>query len=102
VKRERSVRIAGPAAEEFTEAVRWYEARRPHLGAELYDAVNATIEGIERQPEIGATAYEGPKSRRVSVARFPYHVVYRLEEDAIVILAIAHMKRRPGFWKHRS
>jgi len=36
------------------------------------------------------------------VARFPYHVVYRLEDDEIVILAIAHMKRRPGFWKHRS
>jgi hypothetical protein len=61
VRRERGVRIAGLASEEFTEAVRWYETRRPGLGAELYDAVNATIEGIERQPEIGATAYEDPK-----------------------------------------
>ena len=102
MKGERSVRIAGPASEEFTEAVRWYETRRPGLGAELYDAVNATIEGIERQPEIGATTYDDPKSRRILVARFPYHVVYRLEDDEIVILAIAHMKRRPGFWKHRS
>jgi plasmid stabilization system protein ParE len=102
VRRERDVRIAGPASEEFTEAVRWYETRRPGLGAELYDAVKATIEGIERQPEIGATAYEDAKSRRVLVARFPYHVIYRLEDGEIVILAIAHMKRRPGFWKHRS
>jgi len=38
---------------------------------ELYDAVNSTIEGIERQPEIGATANEDPGSRRVLVARFP-------------------------------
>ena len=102
MRRERGVRIAGPASEEFTEAVRWYESRRPGLGAELYDAVKATIESIERQPEIGATAYEDPKSRRVLVARFPYHVVYRLEDDEILILAIVHMKRRPGFWKHRS
>ena len=102
MKHERGVRIAGPATKEFTEAVRWYETRRPSLGAELYDAVTATIDGIERQPEIGATAYVDPKSRRVPVARFPYHVVYRLENDEIVILAIAHMKRRPGFWKHRS
>jgi len=102
VRRERGVRIAGPASEEFSEAVRWYESRRPGLGAELYDAVKATIESIERQPEIGATAYEDTKSRRVLVTHFPYHVVYRLEDAEIVILAIAHMKRRPGFWKHRS
>ena len=102
MNRERHVRIAGPASEEFTEAVRWYETRRPGLGAELYDAVNATIDGIERQPKIGATAYEDPNSRRMLVAGFPYHVVYRLEHDEIVILAIAHMKRRPGFWKQRN
>jgi len=102
VRRERGVRIAAAATEEFTEAVRWYETRRPGLGAELYDAVNATIDGIERQPEIGATAYVDPKSRRMPVDRFPYHVVYRIENDEIAILAIAHMKRRPGFWKHRS
>ena len=87
MNRERHVRIAGPASEEFTEAVRWYETRRPGLGAELYDAVNAT---------------EDPNSRRMLVAGFPYHVVYRLEHDEIVILAIAHMKRRPGFWKQRN
>ncbi len=102
MSRKRGLRIAGPASEEFIDAVRWYETRRPGLGADLYDAVNATIEGIERQPEIGAADYADPKSRRVLVARFPYHVVYRLEHDEIVILAIAHMKRRPGFWKHRS
>ena len=102
MRRERGVRIAGPASEEFTEAVRWYESRRPGLGAELYDAVKATIESIERQPEIGATAYEDAKSRRVLVTHFPYQVVYRLEDAEIVILAIAHLKRRPGFWKHRS
>ena len=71
MKRERGVRIAAAATEEFTEAVRWYETRRPGLGAELYDAVNATIDGIERQPEIGATAYVDPKSRRMPVVAFP-------------------------------
>jgi plasmid stabilization system protein ParE len=102
VRGKRGLRIAGPASEEFTEAVRWYETRRPGLGADLYDAVNAAIEGIERQPEIGTTAYADPRSKRVLVSRFPYHVVYRLQPDEIVILAIAHMKRRPGFWKHRG
>ena len=102
MNRERRLQIAAAATEEFTEAVRWYETRRPGLGAELYDAVNATIDGIERQPNIGATAYEDHKSRRILVAGFPYYVVYRLEQDEVVILAIAHMKRRPGFWNHLS
>jgi plasmid stabilization system protein ParE len=102
VNRKRGLQIAGPASEEITEAVRWYEARRPGLGADLYDAVNATIAGIERQPEIGAAEYADRLSRRILVSRFPYHVVYRLKDDEIVILAIAHVKRRPGYWKHRT
>ena len=61
---------------------------------------NGTIERIERQPEIGAADYADRVSRRVLVSGFPYHVVYRLADDAIVILAIAHMKRRPGYSKH--
>ena len=102
MKRERGLRIAEAASEELTEAIGWYETRRLGLGADLYEAVKATIEGIERQPEIGQIHYADRESRRVLVARFPYHVVYRLERDEIIILAIAHMKRRPGFWKHRS
>ena len=102
MKRRRTVRIIDAAAQELTEAVRWYETTRPSLGADLYDAVKATIDGIERQPEIGSTDYADRSSRRVMVARFPYHVVYRLHGEDIVILAIAHMKRRPGFWKRRA
>jgi hypothetical protein len=45
-----------PAAEELTEAVRWYEHRRPGWGGKLFDAVTKTIERIQRHPEIVATA----------------------------------------------
>ena len=98
----RGVRISEPASDELTNAVRWYETRRPGLGAELFDAVDVSIEGIERQPEIGTAAYPDPRTRRVLVARFPYQIVYRLDQNEIMVLAIAHMKRRPGYWKHRS
>ena len=98
----RGVRIIEPASDEFTAAVRWYETRRPGLGAELFDAVVATIELIERQPEIGTAAYPDPQTRRVLVVRFPYQVVYRLDESEIAVVAIAHLKRRPEYWKDRS
>jgi hypothetical protein len=54
------------------------------------------------QPEIGSTAIDDQQTRRLFVLRFPYQIIYRLDQDAIVILAIAHVKRRPGFWKHRD
>lgn len=102
MKRRRNVKFVDAASQEFTAAVRWYEATRPGLGADLYDAVGATIASIERRPEIGTADYADRSSRRVIVARFPYHVVYRLHGEDIVILAVAHMKRRPGFWKHQA
>jgi plasmid stabilization system protein ParE len=68
----------------------------------LFDAVVESIASIERQPEIGAALYSDPQTRRVLVVRYPYQVVYRLEENEIVVVAIAHLKRRPGYWKHRS
>jgi plasmid stabilization system protein ParE len=98
----RRVRIAEPASDELTAAVRWYESRRPGLGADLFDAVTATIELTVRQPEIGTAAYPNLQLRRLLVEGFPYQVVYRLDEVDIVVVAIAHLKRRPGYWKHRD
>ncbi|MBX9927149.1 MAG: type II toxin-antitoxin system RelE/ParE family toxin [Hyphomicrobiaceae bacterium] len=39
--------------------------------------------------------------RRSLLTRFPYHIIYRVEDDAIRIYAVAHLKRRPGYWRRR-
>ena len=98
----RPIRSSEPASDEFSEAVRWYEARRSGLGGEFFDAVTAALSLIETNPEIGTTISADGQTRRVLVARFPYQVVYRLRPTEIVIAAIAHLKRRPGYWKHRN
>ncbi|WP_407936397.1 hypothetical protein [Limnochorda pilosa] len=41
-------------------------------------------------------------TRRVLVRGFPYQVVYHLRPDEIVIVAVAHLKRRPGYWRNRT
>jgi len=97
----RFVRFSEPASQELAEAVHWYETRRAGLGGELFDAVVATVTLIETSPEIGQTISTDGHTRRTLVARFPYHVVYRLRPTEIVIVAIAHLKRRPGYWKNR-
>ena len=99
---KRTVRVTEPASDELAAAVRWYETRRPGLGVELFDAIVASIELIEQQPEIGTAAFPDPETRRLLVARFPYQIVYLLDQSEVVVVAIAHLKRRPRYWKHRS
>jgi plasmid stabilization system protein ParE len=97
----RIVRNLKAARDEFAAAVRWYEEQRPGLGGEFFDAVVHATSLIQAQPEIGAPSPDR-RTRRVLVQRFPYQVVYRISADEIVIVAIAHLKRRPGYWKRRA
>ena len=97
----RPVRTSELASDELTEAVRWYEARRSGLGGELFDVVAAAISLVETNPDIGTMISGDSLTRRVLVPRFPYQVVYRLRPTEIVVVAVVHLKRRPGYWKNR-
>ena len=95
------VRIAPPASDEFTEAVRWYEGKRVGLGGEFYDAVLHTVGVVREYRDIGV-AVGGPHPyRQLLVDGFPYTLIYRERIDDLYIVAIAHASRRPGYWKQR-
>ena len=94
-------RFGTPASAELAEAVRWYENRRAGLGADFYDTVVRTIERIQAHPEIGAPRSGRLPNREFRVNRFPYKVVYRVRDEDIYVVAIAHTSRRPGYWQHR-
>jgi plasmid stabilization system protein ParE len=96
----RRIRAAKPASEELTAAVAWYERQRPGLGRQFYEATLATVDRILDNPEAGPIFGASP-TRRMLVSGFPYQVVYRLTGEDIRILAFAHLKRRPDFWRHR-
>ena len=98
----RTLRSSELASEELLEAVRWYESQRAGLGADFYEAVLATLSLLESHDEAGVVVGGDPRTRRLLVDRFPYQVVYRLREADIVIVAFAHLKRRPGYWKRRG
>jgi plasmid stabilization system protein ParE len=98
----RALRSSQPASEELAEAVSWYEAQRTGLGTEFFDAILATLALLESHEETGTPVGDDPRTRRLLVARFPYQVVYRLRSTEIVIVAFAHLKRRPGYWKQRT
>ena len=95
------VQFSEDASAELVAAIRWYEVRRAGLGGELYDAVNRTVALIETHPDIGTLRTRRPPSRQLAVPRFPYKVVYRVRDDGVYVVALAHASRRPGYWKHR-
>jgi plasmid stabilization system protein ParE len=97
----RSIRILRSASQELEEATHWYEKQRRGLCRDLFRAVYSAVESIAVHPRKGDPALDAPEFRRVLVARFPYQVVYRVDAKEIVIVAFAHLRRRPGFWKHR-
>jgi plasmid stabilization system protein ParE len=71
----------------------------PGLGKSFAAEVENTISLVRRFPEAGAPDEIG--CRRVLVARFPDSVVYRQMPDAILVIAVAHQRRRPGYWRRR-
>ena len=96
------IRTVSPATRELTEAVTWYESKHRGLGAELLDEVARTISHLQANPESGVALSFDQNTRRLLVPRFPYQVVYRVRPHEIVIVALAHSKRRPGYWTNRA
>lgn len=98
------VRFEDEADVEYRLAGRWYEERREHLGIEFFDAVDAAIKQILEMPRAGNLVPGVPSDlpvRRRAVTRFPYHVIYLETATDIRILAVAHDRRKPGYWRER-
>jgi plasmid stabilization system protein ParE len=92
------------ASGELAEARLWYERRRAGLGLVFLEAIDAALEFIAGFPEAGSPVTDVPRDlgvRRVPVRRFPFHVVYLELPGVIRILAFAHDRRLPGYWRSR-
>lgn len=87
------------ALEEAEEAARWYARRSPIAAAGFSEAFALAIWQIEQTPN--AWPQHEWNTRRLLLRRYPYHVIYRAGSDRIVIVAVAHTSRRPGYWRDR-
>ena len=89
-----------PAArQDFFEALEYYEGSQQGLGAAFAKEVYATIQRILYFPE--AWSKLSRNTRRCLTNRFPYGVVYHVMKEEILIVAIAQLNRKPGYWKER-
>jgi plasmid stabilization system protein ParE len=87
------------AEEEFREAVCYYEREAPGVGLRFIVEVRRGVAFITENP-FAAVGF-GSGIRRKVLKHFPYSLIYAVEAELIVIVAVAHQKRRPRYWRGR-
>lgn len=88
------------AQAEFGEAAIYYEDQVEGLGERFVTRIEAAAARILTNPLLPPCFDR--KCRKIRTEKFPYLVIYRVKEDHVQILAIAHTSRRPGYWKERA
>ena len=94
------VALLPPAQLELDEAFAWYESQVVGLGYGFLDELNravrlaATFPALYQQINLGI--------RRCLLNRFPYGLIYGVDDEMIVIVAVAHIKRLPNYWLDRT
>lgn len=100
----RTALILEEAAEEAVEAIAWYESECPGLGLEFAEAIHQAITAIEEDiiplaplPLVSARL----DAKRLLLQKFPYDIVTIERDGNIIVVAIAHQTRKPGYWRKR-
>ncbi len=87
------------ALEEYREAALYYAERDPALALKFLDTVEDAIRRILESPERYRILDEDV--RRCLTHVFPYAVLFTIEPESILIVAVMHCSREPGYWKRR-
>jgi plasmid stabilization system protein ParE len=87
------------ARREFDEAKEFYEIEQPGLGAKFEEQIRHSLLRIRQYPQ--AWPPERKEIRRYIVHKFPYKILYSIQDNKIVVLAFAHLHRQPDYWIDR-
>ena len=93
--------VHSEAEAELLDAMDWYDEKRTGLGNELMSEVQEALRKLVNNPAIGARYRNGP-TRFYRLDRFPYVIYYEEFPDRLWIKAIAHGRRRQGYWSRRK
>lgn len=87
------------AQEEFDAAFDWYAQQSSKAAKGFRDEVVKAAKRAQQNPWTYASIDRRHKA--VFVHRYPYRIIYRIENDSIVIVAVSHTKQRPSHWRGR-
>lgn len=89
------------AADELRETAAFYSERGDQeLGLSFISEFERALNLVSDNPELGAV-WRG-STRRFPLRRFPYSLVYQVKAQEFQVIALAHQRRRPGYWKNRG
>jgi plasmid stabilization system protein ParE len=94
------VEVHPEAIAEARAARQWYQTRSPSAAEAFLSELDAGMEAIRAAPDLYPRYLHG--TRRYLMHRFPYLIVYRATATVIEVVAVAHGRRRPGYWRSRS
>ncbi len=94
-----SFRFLAPAEAELLEAISYYSSIKAELGLRFEYEVTIAVRGAVSHPERGAP--RSKNTRRWLVKGFPYAVIYRESAEEVLVIAVAHERRKPGYWARR-
>jgi plasmid stabilization system protein ParE len=96
------IRLIAEARPELHDAAEYYEQQRDGLGLEFVAEFRDAVRAIQQFPH--GWAKVSAKSRRRTLRRFPYGLIYQVleEQGEIIILAVMHLHREPGYWADRE
>ena len=93
------IRFLSISQKELDDAVAWYEQQSERLGIRFLDEIDHSLKRIKSFPR--SCAEIEPGFRRCLVRRFPYGIIYGIDRDEIVVVAVAHLHREPNYWLDR-
>lgn len=92
--------VLSPEAEQDARsAFLWYLGRSPAAAERFEDELKRALESLGEEPEIGPMLDDGV--RRLLLPHFPYGVLYAIEGNDAVVLAVMHLRRSPEVWRKR-
>jgi plasmid stabilization system protein ParE len=91
--------VADGVEAELIDAVSFYDGRQPGLGQRFWREYESCLALILVAP----TMYQirAHNTRRAKLRDFPFTIIYRYDGDRIIVFAVAHLSRKPGYWKKR-
>ena len=95
----RKIEYLEAAVQDAEAAARWYAEHSAAAARGFTDEIEAAEAAIAGRPE--AWPRFGHGTRRYLLRRFPFSVIYRVESSRVLVIAVAHGRRRPGYWKPR-
>jgi ParE toxin of type II toxin-antitoxin system, parDE len=84
---------------EFENAQEFYELEQSGLGARFKNEIRQALLRIQQYPKVWSA--ERKEIRRCFIHKFPYKIIYSIQKEIIVVLAFAHLHRKPDYWIDR-